>query len=155
MQRYDQCEYFDSNNSAIYACMMASKDCEGSGCPMLKENHVCVGKYEEIGREIGALVDEKNKAYGNSINCVHRFLEALWPDGIPVEQYKNVGLFVRDFDKMKRIANGIVDAFGENPREDLVGYDILGVGMDRDEKAAKERPIERDFEGKAWKLDPR
>jgi hypothetical protein len=82
------------------------------------------GKYEQIGKTIGKLVDEKNKAYGNSFNESSNFLKILYPDGIPVEQYTDALGIIRVFDKLMRIAHK-KDAFGENPWNDIGGYAIL------------------------------
>lgn len=40
------------------------------------------GKYEQIATAVGKLVDEKNKAYGNSFMKAGDFLKILYPDGI-------------------------------------------------------------------------
>jgi hypothetical protein len=82
------------------------------------------GKYEQIGKTIGKLVDEKNKAYGNSFNESSNFLKILYPDGIQVEQYSDMLGIIRVFDKLMRIAHR-KDAFGENPWNDIGGYAIL------------------------------
>lgn len=79
--------------------------------------------YERIGKEIGKLVDVKNAQYGDAINNTKEFLQILFPDGIKPEQYGEVGLLVRVFDKMKRIANG--NRGGENAWNDIAGYGIL------------------------------
>jgi len=84
------------------------------------------GSFEQIGQTIGALVDTKNRAYGDSFRQCGRFLELLYPDGIKKEQYGDMLCLVRMFDKMKRIATD-KDAFGESPFRDLCGYAILGV----------------------------
>jgi hypothetical protein len=81
-------------------------------------------KYETIAQQIGQLVDEKNKAYGNSFNKCGDFLQLLYPNGITPEQYSDMLGIVRVFDKMMRIANS-KDAFGENPWKDITGYGIL------------------------------
>ena len=81
-------------------------------------------KYEQIGMRIGALVDEKNRAYGDSFNQSHQFLELLYPNGVSVEQYSDMLALIRMFDKMMRIANK-KEAFDENPFKDLAGYAIL------------------------------
>lgn len=89
------------------------------------------GKFEEIGREIGKIVDQKNVAYGNSVNDTGDFLRLLFPDGISkseLEKFDDIALLVRIFDKQKRIANR-KNAFGENPYRDIAGYGILGAEM--------------------------
>lgn len=84
-------------------------------------------KYEKIGQELGKMVDKKQTAYGDSFGQAHRFLELLWPDGIPVESYKSLLTIARIFDKLKRIATNN-DEFGESPWNDIVGYGILESG---------------------------
>ena len=79
--------------------------------------------YEEIGKHIGALVDTKNKQYGDAFSKTGDFLEILYPTGIEVEDYDNVLALVRIFDKMMRIANG--NQGDENAWNDLAGYGIL------------------------------
>lgn len=80
--------------------------------------------YEEIGREIGKLVAEKNKAYGDAFHKSDEFLQLLYPDGIETVQYSDMLAVVRVFDKLMRIANQ-KDAFGESPWKDVAGYGIL------------------------------
>lgn len=92
-------------------------------------------KYETIGQKIGALVDRKNQAYGDSFNQSHQFLELLYPDGVKVEQYSDMLALVRMFDKMMRIANK-KEAFDENPFKDLAGYAILKSEDGGDENKA-------------------
>jgi len=86
-------------------------------------------KYEDLGKQIGALVDEKNAAYGNSFGQVGDFLKILYPNGIPVDSYTDALCIVRMFDKLKRIATK-KDAFGESPYRDIAGYALLGVLKD-------------------------
>lgn len=81
-------------------------------------------KYEEIGRLIGALVDEKNEAYGSSFHQAGEILKVLYPTGIQVDKYRDMLFLVRVLDKMFRIATK-KDAFGENPAKDIAGYAIL------------------------------
>lgn len=93
-------------------------------------------KYEELGRQIGALVGEKNAAYGDSFGQVGDFLEILYPNGIPVESYTDALCIVRIFDKLKRIATK-KDAFGESPYRDIAGYALLGTLKDEYQKEDK------------------
>lgn len=83
-----------------------------------------IGAYEQIGRELGRLVDEKNRAYGDSFRHAPEILRHLWPEGIRPEQYRDLLAVVRIVDKMKRIATDR-DAFGENPWRDIGGYALL------------------------------
>jgi len=85
--------------------------------------------YREIAGEIGELVAEKNKAYGNSFGQAQEILEVLFPDGIKHEQYTDMLAIVRVIDKLFRIANK-KDAFGESPWKDICGYAILGIAND-------------------------
>jgi len=89
-------------------------------------------KYKELAEKIGALVDEKNKAYGNSFDQAGEFLRLLYPNGIPPEKYTDMLCIIRIFDKLKRIATK-KDAFGESPYQDIVGYGLLG--LDKDNRA--------------------
>ena len=81
-------------------------------------------KYQDKGTEIGALVESKNEAYGNSFSKAHSIIEILYPNGIEKNQIKDVLALVRIIDKMFRIATR-KDAFGENPWMDIAGYAIL------------------------------
>ena len=88
------------------------------------------GPYEEAGKEIGALVDHKQAAYGNSFAVSGQFLELLYPNGMRVGDYDDALLLIRIFDKLKRIATGATD---ENSWGDIAGYALLGM------RAAKAR----------------
>ena len=83
-----------------------------------------LGRYEELGKEIGELVDKKNAAYGDAFNRAGVILKELYPKGIAPEQYNDVLAMIRVIDKLFRIATD-KDAFGENPWQDIAGYAIL------------------------------
>ena len=85
--------------------------------------------YIEIAEEVGALVTEKNAAYGDSFATCGQFLQLLYPAGIRVDQYTDALAMVRIFDKQKRIATR-KDAFGESPYRDIAGYGLLGAVKD-------------------------
>jgi hypothetical protein len=85
--------------------------------------------FTAIGTEIGALVQEKNAAYGDSFAKCGEFLRLCYPEGIRPEQYDDALALVRIFDKQMRIATR-KDAFGESPYRDIAGYGILGVVKD-------------------------
>lgn len=85
------------------------------------------GKFEEIGAEIGRLVDKKQKAYGRSFETCPKALALLCPNGIRVEQYEDALAFARSWDKWSRIFTNPT-AFGEDPRQDLAGYALLMNG---------------------------
>lgn len=100
------------------------------------------GRYEYTAEQIGKLVEEKQKAYGNSFGKAGEFLKLLYPDGIKPEQYGDALTIVRIFDKLMRIATD-KDAFGESPYRDIAGYGILGTVADDNKKAQtiNEAPI--------------
>ncbi len=89
-------------------------------------------KFELAAEEVGRLVTEKNKFYGNSFEQTGEFLKILYPNGIPVEAYTDALCLVRMFDKMKRIATH-KNAYGESSYKDLAGYSILGYVKDSEE----------------------
>jgi hypothetical protein len=93
--------------------------------------------YEELAQRVGALVDKKNKAYGNSFDDCGEFLKLLYPNGIQPEQYNDALCLVRIFDKMKRIATDR-DALGESPYQDITGYGLLGLRRVERERAEQE-----------------
>ncbi len=86
--------------------------------------HQNTGKYERVALEIGKLVDEKNKAYGDAFNKSSDFLQILYPNGITPDKYGDMLAIVRIFDKLMRIATA-KEALGENPFKDIAGYGIL------------------------------
>jgi len=82
--------------------------------------------YEQLGKDVGSLVDEKNKAYGDSFAQCGEFLKLLWPAGVPSAEYGDMLAVVRIFDKLKRIATN-KDFGGESPFRDIAGYALLGL----------------------------
>ena len=85
-----------------------------------------VGKYEALGKAIGALVDEKNLQYGDAFNRGGCILEILYPDGVRPDQYRDMLGVIRVIDKLFRVANGKQGR--ENPWQDIAGYGLLGTG---------------------------
>lgn len=85
--------------------------------------------FDRIASEVGALVTEKNRAYGNSFAKTDVFLNILFPEGIRPAQYGDALALVRIFDKMMRIATA-KEALGESPYRDIAGYGILGAAKD-------------------------
>jgi len=88
--------------------------------------------YESIGAATGRLVQEKQKAYGDSFGKSGKMLQVLYPDCIKPEQYGDMLAIVRIIDKLFRIATH-KDAFLENPWEDIAGYATLKMGKDDNE----------------------
>ena len=89
------------------------------------------GGYGALGMEVGALVDEKQAAYGDSFGKSGDVLRILYPDGIPPEKIDDALCVTRIVDKLFRIATDR-DALGESPYRDIAGYALLGAaGMER------------------------
>jgi len=86
-------------------------------------------KYEQLGIEIGKLVDEKQAAYGDSFGKSGAVMKILYPDGIPAEKIDDALCLVRIIDKLFRVATDR-DALGESPYRDIAGYGLLGAGRD-------------------------
>jgi hypothetical protein len=90
------------------------------------------GYYEGLGRSIGALVDRKNRAYGDSFHRSGQIMRILYPDGIRPDQMDDALAIIRILDKFFRLASRKgCDAFGEDPWEDVAGYAILKNRDDR------------------------
>ena len=87
------------------------------------------GEFAAIGREIGELVEQKNKSYGSAFQHSADLLRLFYPKGVKPEQYTDLLLIARISDKLFRIANK-KDAFGESPYGDIIGYGILGKWND-------------------------
>jgi hypothetical protein len=113
-----------------------------------------MGKYEDLGTRVGKLVDEKNKAYGNSFDAAGNFLRLLWPDGCPPEQFDDLLAMARIFDKMKRIATDR-DAFGESPYQDIAGYGLLGLHrVEQTKELLRQEKFLRSMQAKSPTLTP-
>lgn len=80
----------------------------------------------QIAKDLCDLIEKKNQAYGNAFDKTEEILKILYPDGISLDQYKDVHIIVRMLDKMSRIAKDN-DPFGESPYLDLAGYALLAV----------------------------
>jgi len=89
-----------------------------------------VGEYEILALAIGRLTDEKSKQYGDSAERAEKIMKVLYPNGVPVEAFKNALLIVRMCDKLCRIATqdtAGVDGAGEDAWKDLAGYGLIGA----------------------------
>ena len=86
-------------------------------------------KYEKAGQEIGALVDEKQKQYGDMISAMGPLLLILYPNGIKPEQYNDLAIIVRMLDKIGRLTRGNGKG-DEDAWKDLAGYGLLGGWRD-------------------------
>lgn len=90
--------------------------------------------YEVIGADIGRLVEEKQRAYGDSFGKSGEVMRVLYPDGIRPEQLDDALTVVRVVDKLFRIATDR-DALGESPWRDVAGYALLSVARVEAERA--------------------
>ena len=84
------------------------------------------GKYQQLGTEVGALVDTKQAAYGDSFGKAGGVMRILDPNGVLPEQLDDALTVVRVVDKLFRIATDR-DALGESPWRDVAGYALLSV----------------------------
>jgi hypothetical protein len=91
--------------------------------------------FVDLGREIGQLLEAKNLAYGNSFERSEDIIKILYPDGIPVQAYRDALALIRVIDKCFRIANA-KGAFGEDPWRDIAGYSILSLWSEAKRRAA-------------------
>jgi hypothetical protein len=82
--------------------------------------------FADLGAEIGRLVEEKQRAYGDSYGRSGAVMRILYPDGIRPEQMDDALAVVRVLDKLFRIATDR-DALGESPWRDIAGYGLLGA----------------------------
>lgn len=82
--------------------------------------------YEKIAAATGRLVQEKQKAYGDSFNRANEVLRVLYPNGVAPDQYRDFLAITRVIDKLFRVATD-KDALGENPWKDIMGYALLSV----------------------------
>jgi len=89
--------------------------------------------YPELGREIGCLVEDKQKAYGDAFGRAGEVLRQLYPDGIQLDQYDDMLAVTRIVDKLFRIATDR-DALGESPFKDICGYGLLGTARVENKK---------------------
>lgn len=106
--------------------------------------------YKELGYELGALLEEKQRAYGNVFSATPAIIGLLFPDGIPVLAYRDLLTIVRILDKIGRIctAAGKGDPMGEDPWRDIAGYAMLALGK------LEEKQWQDDLETEAYLDDP-
>jgi len=86
--------------------------------------------YKKIGSDLGALLEEKQAAYGDVFSATPIIVGLLFPNGIPVLAYRDLLTIVRVIDKLGRIctAAGKGDPMGEDPWRDIAGYAMLMLG---------------------------
>jgi hypothetical protein len=109
-------------------------------------------KYEKIGQAIGKIVDEKNRAYGDSFHKCGDYLKILYPSGVKPEQYEDMLGLARDFDKSMRIATN-KDALGENPWKDKAGYAIIASAKPKQTLFDKHKLTKKEIKVAALRSD--
>ncbi|WEG18639.1 YorP family protein [Alkalihalophilus pseudofirmus] len=96
------------------------------------------GKFEEIGQSIGALVDSKQEAYGDSFSKAFDLIKVFLRDykneddtyTIPEALLQHILIQVRIIDKQNRIfSNPNGDLLSESTYNDIAGYSLLADGM--------------------------
>lgn len=100
--------------------------------------------YEELGRNIGALIQEKQQSYGDSFHKSGEVMKQLFPNGIPPESYVDALALVRIIDKLFRLATD-PGYNGENSWGDIAGYALLRLGdVESKKKGSKFLPPDMD-----------
>lgn len=97
--------------------------------------------YVTIGENLGRLIDDKNKSYGDSFHKSGEVMKQLFPDGIPPESYVDALALVRIIDKMFRVARDPTYN-GENCWSDICGYAMLRLADQIPDKESKKEKIE-------------
>lgn len=108
-----------------------------------------LGQYEKLALEVGSLVQSKNKAYGSAFDKAGEFLSVLFPNGVPVDRYKDMLCLVRMFDKMMRISTSEFEGTDEKREEayrDLAGYSLLGLNSEKEGKEKARRRSDESVE---------
>ena len=116
-------------------CDAEYRSCD-AGCVAADDARVCVCKltvsarpaptFADLGESVGALVDEKQRAYGDSFSKSGQVLRILYPRGIDPDQLDDALAITRVVDKLFRIATDR-DALGESPWRDIAGYALLAT----------------------------
>jgi hypothetical protein len=95
--------------------------------------------YEELGRSIGALIQDKQKSYGDSFHKSGEVMKLLFPNGIPPKSYVDALALVRIIDKLFRLATD-PGYNGENSWGDIAGYALLRLGDVEAKKKSNPQP---------------
>ena len=93
--------------------------------------------YAKLGAEIGALVQAKQIAYGDSFSKSGAVMRIFYPNGISPRQMDNALTIVRVIDKIFRVASAPEsgDPMGESPWRDICGYSQLATAREEEERA--------------------
>nr|DAU09818.1 MAG TPA: Nucleotide modification associated domain 1 [Caudoviricetes sp.] len=92
-----------------------------------------MNKFEKIASDLSTILSMKNEAYGNAFDKTTQILTLLYPNGIKVDQFKDVHVLIRMLDKVARIARDN-DPLGESPYMDIAGYAILSLARDENDE---------------------
>jgi len=120
-----KCLYCDAEMGVITVFDAGAKPFKMYECPTCGATEPYAGDYVEKAREIGELVERKQKEYGDSWGKAGKILAILYPDGVKPDQYHTFLGITRVIDKLCRLANG--NQGEENAWEDLAGYGLLGA----------------------------
>lgn len=90
--------------------------------------------FKDVTDALGALVEEKNAAYGDATRTGAEAMKALYPNGVTPEQYERFGYCLLVWHKLSRLATK-PDAFGENPIHDIAGYSVLALAREKERAA--------------------
>jgi len=77
-----------------------------------------------LGEEIGRMLADKNRKYGDSYARMAHVLPMFYPDGVPGDHLLDAIFILRIIDKLMRIASAQGDD-EEDPVKDVAGYAIL------------------------------
>jgi hypothetical protein len=91
-----------------------------------------ITRYEELGRNIGKLITQKQSRYGDSFHKSQEVIQILYPNGIKPDDYPNILTIIRILDKLFRIATNN-DPTGESPWQDIAGYAMLALGCNEED----------------------
>jgi hypothetical protein len=119
--------------------MHGKHECLPDGCVFCiwSERAAMNMNYEALAGEIGRLTDTKSKQYGDSAERAEKIMKVLYPNGVPVEAFRNALLIVRMCDKLCRIATQDttgVDGGGEDAWRDMAGYSLIGAKRNTEAK---------------------
>jgi hypothetical protein len=132
---------FNKNGLKVYALKDSGIEFFEDELELIKSSEELsnkLGYFGEKSLKVGNLVDEKQKAYGNSVDKAFKLMKVYLEnykneDGtytIPESLLQHILLQVRIIDKQNRIFNNPDgDLMQENPYMDTVGYGLLGMRM--------------------------
>jgi hypothetical protein len=136
---YEQVEIEHSDNSSQVVCFDALRKTGKESDSLTENKNDKLGYFADLGLSVGKLVDEKQKAYGDSVTKCYEIMKVLLNDyrneesrtyTIPESLIPQMLLDIRKIDKMnRRFSNPDGDLMGENSFQDDVGYSLLGVRM--------------------------